>query len=567
MLLLIGNSAAELISECEDRNYISKNADSIVEGTVEKVESKQMKEKFGMSEINIYTFNNLTIEKYVMGNPINRNKVQLVIPGGTVNGITQWVEDQPTFHEGARVRVYLQEEQGKFSVVCAQAGVEEIIMNGKDKDGTARVQDFRGGVPVEWEKTFGGTGYDYAFSVDQTQDEGFIIAGSTTSYGAGNQDAWIIKTDPKGNMQWSRTFGEEDDDQARDVLQTADGGFIIAGSISKMRRLISWESFFGAMVNTRNLQGWLIRTDESGNELWNKEFGGSGIFGANSVDQTSDGGFILAGMASPSGYGGTGKSWIIRTNAKGSEQWTSTFEDDTYRASFVRHTSDGGYIVTGLNAWLIKINSKGKEEWGRKFRGKGLDNFYSVQEASDGGYIIAGSTQTYGADDGDAWIIKTDSHGNEEWNRTYGTNIDSAFSVQQTRDGGYIIGGWGLKTGIDNEDAWLIKTDIYGIEQWNMTFAGKRSDRIYSVQETLDGGIILAGGSESYGAGDADVWLIKLKGDINGSLNYYSVRLVDDTKISYTKSDGFDKQKPAPSSGFYIAVLSIVILFLLRRRI
>lgn len=367
--------------------------------------------------------------------------------------------------------------------------------------------------PVEeWNMTFGANDYDYAFSVEQTQDGGYIIAGSTNSYGAGGQDAWLIKTNPDGKIQWSKTFGEKYDDQARSVQQTRDGGFILACSLttSEYRYFRGRESPFGAIFNVKNDLMGLIKTDASGKKQWEKRFGDISIFGAISVEQTADGGFILAGMASPSGSI-NGGPWIIKTDAKGDKEWDRIFDNNVYGANFVQQTSDSGYILKGLEPKLFKIGQDGKEEWGARFQRKGLDYFSSIQETMDGGFIISGATQSYGADDSDAWLVKTDVYGNELWNRTYGTNIDHAFLARQTQDGGYIVAGWGLEIGTIDEDAFLIKTDVNGNEEWNMTFGEARAERIYSVQETSDGGYILAGQTGSYGE-DLDAWLIKIAG-------------------------------------------------------
>ena len=405
----------------------------------------------------------------------------------------------------------------------------------------------------EWNRTFGGAENSYAYSVEETQDGGYIVAGSTISNG---QDALLIKTYPNGELQWRRTFGGRYDDQARSVQQTRDGGFIIAGMIttSNIRFVRGRESPFGMIINVKDDLMWLIKTDESGKEQWNKKFGESGIFGANSVDQTADGGFILSGMTSPYGVEGPGGAWIIKTDAKGNKQWDKTIAGDIFGASSAYQTSDGGYIVTGMKPKLVKIDQNGKEEWSKTFQRKGLDGFSSVQETSGGGYVIAGSTQSYGADDGDAWLIKTDTNGNELWNKTYGKNIDIATSAKQISEGGYIITGWGIVIGTSDEDAWLIKTDENGNEEWNMTFAGPRADRIYSIQNTSDGGYILAGGSESYRTDGSDVWLIKV-GNANKTAS--SEIVPSNIKPSGKTMSGFE---------ISLTIFSTLIIFLLKRK-
>ena len=300
--------------------------------------------------------------------------------------------------------------------------------------------------------------------------------------------AWAMPVE-----QWNRTFGGIDVDIAHSVQQTSDGGYILAGSTSS----------YGA---------WLIKANWNGIEQWNRTFAGIGFNYACCVQQTSDGGYIVAGSAT-----------LIKTDENGIEQWNRTFTGIVFpTACCVQQTSDGGYILVGstsmdgasnIDAKLLKTDGNGIEQWNRTFGGISSDSPQSVQQTYDGGYIMGGITSSYGAGNNDAWLIKTNENGIEQWNRTFGgISLDRAQSVQQTSDGGYILGGWTYGEG--NTDAWLIKTNDNGIEQWNKTFGGIYLDAIWSIQQNSDSGYILAGRTSSYGAGNADVWLIKT--DNNG---------------------------------------------------
>ena len=376
-----------------------------------------------------------------------------------------------------------------------------------------------------WNQTFGGSSSDYGYSVQQTTDGGYIVTGTTSSYGNGSNDAWLIKTDSLGQEEWNQSYGGSGNDYASSVQQTTDGGYIITGCISSD-------------------DVWLIKMDSQGQEEWNNSFDGEyeveyygsyGYDGGNSIEETNDGGYIVVGKQFTRSYlayidaVSMHDIWLIKTEANGSKEWDMTFGDsgDNYGTS-VQQTSDDGYIIVGVKGiitgydyygypgynrdiWLIKTDSNGNEEWNRTFGGSSNDYGYSVQQTTDGGYIITGSTASYGNGGYDVWLIKTNAQGNEEWSHTFGgSSNDYGYSVQQTTDGGYIITGWN-----GSPDVWLIKTDSQGNDEWNQTFGGSGNDRGESVQQTSDGGYIITGSTASYGNGGYDVWLIKTDSEGN----------------------------------------------------
>ena len=380
----------------------------------------------------------------------------------------------------------------------------------------------------EWNRTYGGSSDDVGTYGQQTKDGGYIITGYTSSYGADapfswlikvqhRGDLWLIKTDAKGHKEWDRTYGGLGKDLGFFVQQTKDEGYIIVGGK---------KSFW--IVGNYDL--WIIKTDAKGNVLWDRTFGGSGEDLGFSVQQTNDDGYIIAGYTS---FTNGKKAWVIKIDSQGNKQLDMATGRADSEAASIGLTKDGGYIIAGYtpssgsgkeDVWLIKTNSKLHWDWLKTFGGPSRDLGLSVQETEDGGYIIAGLTESFGAGKGDVWLIKTDPKGDKEWDRTFGgSNFDSGASVQQTRDGGYIITGYNTIT-TDNVRSysrlfnsanigrvWLIKTDSKGIELWNETFGGTRNDWGNSVQETRDGGYIITGVTESYGAGKEDVWLIKVR--------------------------------------------------------
>ena len=316
-----------------------------------------------------------------------------------------------------------------------------------------------------WSQTYGGVGSDIAYSVIETADGGYAIAGSTTSFGAGGEDFWLVKTDAYGNMTWSKTYGGTGNDVARAVVNASNGGYVLAG----------YTTSFGAGSS----DFWLVKTDASGNMQWNRTYGGEYNDWGCSLVATGDGGFVLAG-ATDSFITGSGDCWLVKVNGIGGIEWSQIYEtgypDFEFKAMYdcgywLAATSDGGYAIAGQTAvflqyWnlvLLKTDESGDLEWKKTIIRSGYDEFNSLVEASDGGYAIASKSFGRGAGLYDFWLIKTDEFGDREWNITYGgTSMDRAHSLIETSDGGYAIAGETSSFGSGGEDFWLVKTDEYG---------------------------------------------------------------------------------------------------------
>jgi len=273
---------------------------------------------------------------------------------------------------------------------------------------------------------------------------------------------------------WSRTYGGKRSDAAYALVETSEGGYALAG--------YTWS--FG---ETNNMYIWLVKTDANGNMLWDRTYGKGR---AQALVETSDGGYAIAGV-----------NRLVKTDADGNMEWNRTYSGGT--AYSLVQTSDGGYAITGTknnDFSLVKIDASGNMEWNRTYGGTNHEQAYSMIKTSDGGYALAGATDSFGAGEDDFWLVKTDEHGNMEWNQTYGgEDIDRAYSLVETSDGGYAIaGGW-----------LLVKTDRYGNTLWYHNYGGTGTDRFKSLVETSDGGFAIAGYTESFGAGGFDFWLVK----------------------------------------------------------
>jgi hypothetical protein len=361
---------------------------------------------------------------------------------------------------------------------------------------------------VVWEKTYGGAGDDMGAYVSQTSDGGYIITGATSpSTAEADRDIWLIKTDAAGNEIWDKTFGGEAEDVGMSVLPTPDGGYLIGGLT---------DSFSNGDASIWLI--WLIKTDASGNKVWDKTFGGTRVALVSSMMLAPDGGYILTG-ATGSDFQVSSDALVIKTDSEGNQLWSQTYGGADYdHAWSSQPTPDGGYIIIGGtdsfghgDIWLIKTDANGNELWNKAYEGGGDDYGFMVTPTDDGGYILAG-TGSSGAGKKDFWLIKTDALGNKIWDKSYGgENDDDLGAAQQTPDGGYILAGTTSSFGAGGKDAWLVRTDADGNKLWEKTLGGAGDDyATNAVFETANGDYIMIGYTNSSGAGGNDVWLVKL---------------------------------------------------------
>ncbi|NOZ03216.1 MAG: hypothetical protein GXO92_01215 [FCB group bacterium] len=347
----------------------------------------------------------------------------------------------------------------------------------------------------------------YGYSIQATPDNGYVVAGFIKKFGRPprDNDALCIKVDSTGNVVWSRSFGGKMNDRTYVVDRTMDGGYVLAGETHS----------FGA----GSFDAWLIKLGADGKKEWDKTYGGPRWDNAVSVRQTRDGGYILVGYTESFGEGKT-DAWLVKVDRQGNVEWEKTYggrKDD--RGSSVYQSGDGGYVVAGYtesfgngfsDIWLFKTDEKGVLLWEKTFGGVKTDRGFSAQPTKDGGVIIVGDTYSFGAGYGDVWVIKTDSRGNEQWQQTYGgSKTERGAFIQQTGDGGYVLTGF-VKAGRERlSDVLLIKTDSTGREEWQHTFGGRLPEEGFYVLQTADGGYIVSGFTKSFTNGRSILWLIK----------------------------------------------------------
>jgi hypothetical protein len=342
-----------------------------------------------------------------------------------------------------------------------------------------------------WYKTFGGGGNDGFYSSLEAHDGGYIAAGFTASKGEGSYDAWLVKTDVNGNLDWEKTYGDTGDDRFSFIQKIPDG-YAIVGRYSD--------------------DLWLVKINENGDIIWQRTFGGSKSDYAWGLWQTEDNGFVISGDTESFTPMDTYQMWLIKTDENGIEQWNQTYGGENYfsEGKKVCQTADGGYLLIGstwlLDEWcdifMVKTDSDGDVEWEKAFEFDLPSISISIAQTSEGHFLISGSS-------GElfkgcmALLIQVDINGNLIMEKQYGNRflLDSFWSAIPTTDGGYI--GTGSRLGIfpflNINLPWfpvwskicVMKVDSDGNPVWGGSPPGDGVGR--SIQQASDGGYIISG--------------------------------------------------------------------------
>lgn len=388
----------------------------------------------------------------------------------------------------------------------------------------------------QWARLYYGDGSDYGQSIQQTLDGGFIVAGYTNSFGAGSDDIWLLKLARSGAIIWQKTYGGSGTDRAYSIQQTSDGGFVVAGSS---------QSFSGT-----NTDLFVLKLGNDGSVSWQKTFGGTAFDRALTIQQTLDGGYIVAGITQSFGSGNN-DLWVLKLGPMGDLLWEKGIGGVcSYEANSVVATTDGGYVVAGnahsctlanRDILILKYDTDGDLLWRKNYGGDISEYAHSIDQTSDGGYIVAGRTRSFGSGyNTDVWVVKLDSNGDISWQKIFGGNLfDRAYSIQQTSDGGYILAGATQSFGAGDDDMWLIKLGSNGVMQWQKTYGGSGSDIAHSIQQSSDNGYIVAGRSTSFNEGNDAIVVLKLDND--GDIYFCDFVASSDANSSDTSvTGGFD---------------------------
>lgn len=402
---------------------------------------------------------------------------------------------------------------------------------------------------IQWSKIKGlGRFYmmDVAYSVKPATDGGYIVAGFVGVTFSGDRNYWVVKIDSTGNTEWEKELGGSGNDECYSVAQTADGGFIVAGVTNS-----SDGDLIG--MNAANHDFWIIKLTGTGSIEWQKVLGGSSAEYAREIQQTKDGGYIIAGWSASTdgditGNHGAGDYWIVKLSSAGSIEWQKSLGGSKADwGTAVQQTIDGGYIVAGYSAstdgditfnhgdmdyWVVKLNSSGNIVWQKNFGGSGYDRAWSIQQTSDKGFIVAGESKSHDGDlttnygDYDWWVVKMDQQGNIQWQKNLGGSAEDINpAVIETRDSMFVIAGTSYSDGVDvsgnhgSGDCWVVELNQQGEIQWERCYGGTSGEGAFSIRQTTDGGFIL-GGMASSADGDVNMadwrwwpefWIVKLR--------------------------------------------------------
>lgn len=424
---------------------------------------------------------------------------------------------------------------------------------------------------IEWEKSLGGTGSDKGMSISQTSDNGYILAGYSTSINGDitaniGEKYWVAKLEWNGSLLWEKSYtkGNGADSLNCTIIQTNDGGYILTAASSN---------------STLPTDFWIVKLDMNGSIIWDKEYGGSSFEKPFSIHQTSDNGYIVAGYAS-SLDGDVGFNhystdcWVMKLNSFGNIVWKKVlggFGDEKFHS--IIQTTDGGYIAVGNtnsvtgngdisfnhgggDLWVVKFDGQGNTTWEKCYGGSNGEGFWmeklQIIQTMDGGYAFVGNTSSTNGDislnDGgnDAWVVKINASGQIEWEKTFGGSmVDYLNSIVQISGGDFIVGGHTFSTDGDISsnngwfDFWLLRLNNSGAIVWEQNYGGSSYEELYELEKTSDGGLMLIGSTRSSdgdvsnnNGGFEDIWVVKLNNMLNVTENYLNQSISVNNPIS-----------------------------------
>ncbi len=407
---------------------------------------------------------------------------------------------------------------------------------------------------TQWQKAMGGNGSDDAYSIIQTTDGGYALVGSSDETSGevtgnhGGSDYWVTKRNSAGTMEWQKSFGGEGNDLAYAIVQTADGGYVLAGNSDSQTGDVTG--------NNGESDYWIVKLSSTGTLEWQRSLGGSGVDQAYSIIQTNDGGYAIVGLSRSSdgditAAHGENDCWMVKLNSIGLIDWQKSLGgSDIDEGYSIAQSTDGGYIIAGttsstdgdvsshhgitwnVDAWVVKLSDVGVMEFEKTFGGSNYDNAACIIQTAEGGYAMTGQSSSMDGDvtvnhgARDFWAVKMDRTGILEWQKSVGgSGGDESSSIVQCADGGYMVAGYSNSNDGDVTgnhglyDFLVVKLRQHGALEYSKTFGGTSQDLGNAIVKTADGGYALAGRSYSFdgdvtnhhgSAGSSDYWMVKL---------------------------------------------------------
>lgn len=422
---------------------------------------------------------------------------------------------------------------------------------------------------IDWQNTIGGAGMDRHSVTSATSDGGYILGGISSSNISGDKtednngilDYWVVKLNAMGDIEWQNSIGGDTYNNLWSIRQTSDGGYILAGSSSSNMYADKTEDAIGP---PGTFDYWIVKLGPTGDVLWDNTIGANGWDFGYVVRETADNGYILGGSSNSDATGdktenslGDYDYWILKLDSSGNILWQNTIGgNDEEFLTDIALSMDGGYLLSGsswsdisgdktenskgsTDYWIVKINMNGEVVWDKTIGGDNSDECYSVIPTNDNGYLLTGhsgsgisgdKTEPNYGESLDIWILKIDNSGNILWQNTIGGTgdeyMESPNTAIQTQDGGFLLGvSSASDAGVDKSedsrgsfDYWIIKTDLNGVVQWDKTIGGDQIDYARSIVESADGSYAISGRSVSSLSGDKteesqglyDYWIVHL---------------------------------------------------------
>ena len=350
---------------------------------------------------------------------------------------------------------------------------------------------------------------DYAFAVQQAANGHYLVAGRAKPAGDPIYfDVWIMDLNLDGSIAWQKLYDGVRWNRARALQSTREGGYVVLAQAGR--------------AASADEDVWVLKLDAGGNVTWQKSYGGTSGEEAHAIRQTADGGYVVAGTTSSFGYGGGFDAWALRLDAEGNVVWQKTFGEGAGEGfEAIEETADGGYVMAGdtvsygagaQDAWVVKLDAGGHVAWEKTYGGVQGDKFLALQSTGDGGYIPAGYTWSFGVGEWDVWVVKLGGDGNVIWQKTYGGPDDEyATAIQQTAEGDSIVVGRTRSFGAGDDDGWALKLDADGNVVWQKTYGGRDWDAFEAVGLVDDGGYVVTGGTYSFE--EMGIWVLRLDAD------------------------------------------------------